>query len=252
MSVEKTNTGSTGQIEFKAKRIGLIQTRGIGDIIIAIPIADFFIEQGYEVFWPIDEQVLEPFQEAKPKINFIGIKMEEGALYKIPMSILQQHDCERIISLYSYLTHDDINDKTLYRSLKFDEYKYAIAGVPFSKKWDLKICRNQDRELALYNKLGIDRPYICIHQEGSGCKADIKVPKAMSNNYQIVEVGKITDNPFDWIYTFEKAAKLIFIDSCFSNLVEQLNLTNEKYLILRSEVPFTPVFKNGWTYIRGN
>lgn len=234
-----------------SKRIGLIQTGGIGDILIAIPIADFFIQQGYEVFWPIHEQFMAFFPQVKPEINFIGVKKEEGTLFKIPRNILQQYDCERVISLYNYLSHDDVNDKTLYRSLKFDEYKYAISGVPFSTKWNLILHRDHERELALYNKLGITKPYICIHKKGSGFEANIAVPKLLSDNYQVIEVDSITDNPFDWIYTFENAAKLIFIDSCFSNLVEQLNLTNEKYLILRSEVSFTPVMKNGWQYLKG-
>jgi len=37
-------------------QIGLIQTRGIGDIIIALPIADFFTAKGYKVTWPIDAE----------------------------------------------------------------------------------------------------------------------------------------------------------------------------------------------------
>jgi hypothetical protein len=233
-----------------SKRIGLIQTRGIGDIIIAIPIADFFIQQGYEVFWPIDEQFKPFFSQVKPEINFISVKKGDGYFLETPKSILQQHDCQRIINLYSYLLSDGVFDKTSYKSLKFDEYKYAISGVPFSNKWNLKLCRNQKRELELYNKLGITKPYICVHKNGTDFKADITIPNSVSDNYQIIEVDNITDNPFDWIYTFENAAKLIFIDSCFSNLVEQLNLTNEKYLILRSEVHLTPVMKNGWQFLR--
>lgn len=232
-----------------SKRVGLIQTRGIGDIIIALPIADFFIQQGYDVFWSIDEQVVTAFQQAKPEVNFIAVTKGVDWLLKKPLNILQQHDCERVIILYSYLKHDEVYDKGLLRSLKFDEYKYAISGVPFSNKWNLILHRDHKRELALHNKLGITKPYICVHLRGTKFKADITLPKPWSDNYQIIEVDKITDNPFDWIYTFENAAKLVFIDSCFSNLVEQLNLTNEKYLILRSVCSLTPVMKNGWRYL---
>jgi len=137
--------------------------------------------------------------------------------------------------------------------LKFDEYKYAISGVPFSNKWNLVLHRNHERELALYNKLGITKPYICTHTNGGkGFKVDIGIPKPLSDKFQIIEVDCITDNPFDWIYTFEKAAKLFFIDSCFSNMVEQLNLTTEKYFIFRSDISFTPVMKNNWRYINGS
>lgn len=232
-----------------SKRIGLIQTRGIGDIIIALPIADFFIRQGYDVFWPIDEQIVPAFQQVKPEVNFIAVIKGAGDLLEKPLNILQQHDCERVIILYSYLKHAEVYDKSLLRSLKFDEYKYAISGVPFSNKWNLILHRDHERELALYNKLGITKPYICVHLKGTEFKANITLTQSWINNFQIIEVDKITDNPFDWLYTFENAAKLVFIDSCFSNLVEQLNLTNEKYLILRSVCSLTPVMKNGWRYL---
>lgn len=62
-------------------------------------------------------------------------------------------------------------------------------------------------------------------------------------------MGPITDSPFDWIYTLEGAARLLLLDSCFCNLVEQLNLPNEKYLVLRSYVEATPVMKNGWQFV---
>lgn len=232
-----------------SKRIGLIQTGRIGDIIIAFPIADFFIQQGYEVFWPIDEQYMTFFPQAKPEVKFIGVTKGEESLYKIPLNILQQYDCEHVICLSSYLKNDEVYNKTLLKSLKFDEYKYAISGVPFSNKWNLVLHRDHERELALHNKLDITKPYICVHLKESKFIANIALPKPMTDNYQIIEVDSITDNPFDWIYTFENAAKLILIDSCFSNLVEQLNLTNEKYLILRSICSFTPVMKNNWKYL---
>lgn len=45
-------------------RIGLVQTRGIGDIIIALPIAQSFVNDGHEVFWPIDSRFVSSFQAA--------------------------------------------------------------------------------------------------------------------------------------------------------------------------------------------
>jgi hypothetical protein len=56
-----------------ARRIGFIQTRGIGDIIIALPIADAFIEQGCEVYWPIDAAFVSAFAAAKPEVRFLPV-----------------------------------------------------------------------------------------------------------------------------------------------------------------------------------
>ena len=91
---------------------------------------------------------------------------------------------------------------------------------------------------------------VCIREDQASA-AEVHLPAEWRDRYQIVEVREITDSPFDWIGTFERAAKLVFIDSCFSNLVEQLNIPVEKYLILRSPIEYTPVLKNGWKFFFG-
>jgi hypothetical protein len=231
-------------------RVGLIQTRGIGDIIIALPIADFFLQRGFEVIWPIDEKFLPAFRSAKPEVNFLGVPLDEGLMFDTPLRLLQQHGCDPIFSLYSYLSIKKVYDERLARSLKFDEYKYAITGVPFSQKWDLKLHRNPQHEQALFDRLKITGPYICTHDTGSDRKFDLPLPQDWIGNRQVIRIEPLTDNPFDWLLTLERAERLVLLDSCFSNLVEQLNLPNEKYLILRSPAAFTPVMKNGWRFLK--
>jgi hypothetical protein len=233
-------------------RLGLIQSRGIGDIIIALPIADYFIERGWEVCWPIDEQFVPFFAAAKPEIRFIPLKRDEGRFfYETPLAMLNDLGCKQITVLYSHLKGHNVSHAQLALSLKFDEYKYAVAGVPFSKKWDLRIKRDPAREMELTSRLQITRPYICVHKAGSNFDAtgSLDLPKRWTDQYQFVDITPVTDNPFDWISVLERASKLVLIDSCFSNLVEQLNMTAEKYLLLRSDVSSTPVMKNGWKFI---
>src|SRR5262249_43239180 len=54
-------------------QIGLIQTRGIGDIIIALPIAKHLVDQGHTVVWPIYAPYVRPFQEAAPYVEFLPL-----------------------------------------------------------------------------------------------------------------------------------------------------------------------------------
>jgi len=53
------------------KTLGLIQSRGIGDIIIALPIAKYYHDRGVEVYWPIDARFLPSFQNAVDYVKFI-------------------------------------------------------------------------------------------------------------------------------------------------------------------------------------
>jgi len=230
-------------------RIGIIQTQKIGDLIIALPIADFYIEQGAEVFWPIRPAYRRAFQAAKPDIRFLEVPDKGEGMYAIPHEMLTQHQCSPIFTLYSYLARSSVTDEGLARHLKFDEYKYAIAHVPFARKWNLTLQRDMQREMALHQRLNITRPYLCVHLEGSNLKLNGQLPDEWTRDLQLVNVTAMTDNPFDWIYTLEHAARLVLIDSCFSNLVEQLNLPNEKYLVLRSGLQVTPVMRNGWRFL---
>lgn len=231
------------------ERVGIIQTRGLGDIIIALPIADYYLELGHEVFWPVEASWAGFLSRAKPGVKFLEVRSEAGYFYQAPAALLAAAGCTKTVCLYSHLTTDKVYDEKLAYSLKFDEYKYAIAGVPFERKWSLRIERSRDRELALHDRLSISEDYICVHTQGTGFKSNLQLDSRLREHYQVVQVDEITDNPFDWIYTLERAKKLILLDSCFSNLVEQLNLPNEKYLILRSPCAFTPVMKNGWKYL---
>ena len=232
-----------------ARRIGLIQTRGIGDILIALPIADHYLEQGCEVVWPVDEKFFPVFQQAKPEIIFLPVAQGPGYFYDEPCRLLREAECDSVACLYSYLNSKKVYDERLASSLKFDEYKYAIADVPFARRWTLCYERQMEREEELYERLGITGPYLCLHEEGSDVQLKLDLPAALTRGRQIVRVEALTDNFLDWRLTLERAATLVLIDSGFSNLVEGLNLPNEKYLVVRSSRQFTPVYRNGWRFI---
>jgi len=235
-------------------RIGFIQTRGLGDIIIALPIAAAFARRGDTVCWPVDAQFVPFLQFAAPAVQFIPVPElpdPRDHYLTLPQEELRRRECDQIYVLYSAVQGDDsaLQRKELASYLKFDEYKYAVTGVPFSEKWTLKIERDEKRERRLFESLGVRRKFVCIHRRGTQVAANFQVPAQWQRDYDIVELDERTDSPFDWITTLEKAAILVCIDSCFANLVEQLNLPNEKHLILRNPNPFTPVFKNGWQFI---
>jgi hypothetical protein len=238
-------------------RIGLVQTRGIGDIIIALPIAAEFARRGDAVLWPVDARFLEYLKPAAPFVDFIPVPPLQDQdpldyLLHVPNAELRARRCDVIHVLYNALGKDEdarLQNIKYAQHLKFDEYKYAVTGVPFDEKWKLKIVRDPAREARLFESLGIRRPYVCVHRQGSKGAAQVALPAEWERDFQIVEVGERSASPFDWIATLERADKLVLIDSCFSNLVEQLNLPNEKYLILRTPGPFTPVLKNGWNFL---
>jgi hypothetical protein len=235
-------------------KIGLIQTRGIGDIVIAAPIAQYYVEHGHEVYWPVDQRFHGFVQMAFPAINFLPVELNATGdatleyFYTQPLKLLQEAGCGQVFSLYSYLGGADVVNTKLATSLKFDEYKYAVANVPFSRKWELQVVRNGAREKDLIQKLEIRGPYALLHEDGSNFRLQIELPSDVQARLQVIRISSITPNPFDWIGVIEQASLFACVDSCFANLAEQLNLCEEKYLFLRSAVGATPVFKNNWKF----
>ena len=113
--------------------------------------------------------------------------------------------------------------------MKFDQYKYAVAGVPFREKWNLRINRNRDREEALFARVVRDKEFVVCHLTGSHFRADLDV-QSMAGGRQVIEITDLTDNFFDWIAVIERASMRIMIDSCFSNLTDQLNIPGKEDL----------------------
>jgi hypothetical protein len=237
-------------------KIGLVQTGKIGDIIIALPIAQHFIDQGHEVFWPIDERWFGFFKEAAPQVNFKPVQHKFAIpdsieyLLEYPKSIVHHYGCDKVYILYSNFYNVFTERDHLANSLKFDEFKYAISGVPFQKKWTLSVVRNVVREAELISKLNIRGNYVVTHDTGSDAqeKVNIELPEEIRDTCQVIPISQISDSPFDWIPVFEGAKELFLIDSAPANLVEQLGIKTKKTLYLRSAVGFTPVYSNGWAF----
>jgi len=232
------------------QRIGLIQSRGLGDIIIALPIAKWYHQLGYRVLWPIDEKFHSSFKNTIDYVDFIPFKFEAtlAGFYTNPLKILHENKCVKIITLYSYLSKFPIHRIDLYASLTFDQYKYAISNVPFEEKWHLIIRRNKNREDNLFNKLVDQENYIVIQEQGSNFKSNPIIPNEFKN-YKKIYINESTDSIFDWLKVIENAKSVFLIDSCFANLVEQLNLKIDKYFIFRSQCNFTPIMKSQWKFI---
>jgi hypothetical protein len=237
----------------RVKKLGLIQSRGLGDILIALPIARWYQRLGWDVVWPVDRPFAYMLTPAVDYVTFIPLDFKHdlnGFLYQ-PRELLQMARCDKVITLYSYLSGLPVAlaDQRLFRSLKFDEYKYAVAGVPFNEKWNLHLKRDHDREQRLFQRLIIEAghthgSYVVTHT------LDDSIPE-LPRRYQrltTLPLTKATDSLLDWLMILEHARHLVITDSCVANLVDQLRLPVSKTLILRSGCEFTPVFGTGWSY----
>ena len=235
-------------------RFGIIQSRGLGDLIIALPIAKHYYDQGYNVVWPICDEFFSSMTSAAPWVNWIPMQTDkEGKFfYDKPFEIIQIHDCEGFVCLYQSLTgHPELAGRNYFQVQKFDEHKYTAASVPFWKKWTLNECieRNPDREGELRAKVNPQGPYYITHFKGSSysCLPDLS---SIPPEWQRIDVDDyLTESVFDWLGLIEGAEALVCLDSVIANMVDQLDLPVDKYWIPRSHIHLTPVLGSTWTIL---
>lgn len=236
-----------------SKRLGIIQSRGLGDLIIALPIAKWYHNEGWEVYWPICEEFYPSMKDTAPWVKWIPIPTDPIGhfFYDIPMERLKNFKCDEIHCLYQALTgHPELSAEPYFQCTKFDQYKYIKMAVPFTEKWNLAPCltRNPEREQALYDRVVQNDNYVVLHLRGSDKAVDID-RSIIPQGWQQIEITEQTDCIFDWLKVIEGAQSLIMIDSCYSNLVDQLGIGEDNYFIQRSHIGLTPVQNLPWTWL---
>jgi hypothetical protein len=244
-------------------KIGLVHTRGLGDIVVALPIAQWFLRQKHEVYWPIDRRFIPHFVDHCPEINWLPVepdkpdsrpngKTDGSPRYFLqePMDLLRKAACERVHVLYHRILLDP-NLGPLSQALHFDQMKYALSDVPFSEKWNLRNCirRFPRRERELFTEMVPQKPYALVHLEASDQEAPFESAADYCEGLPIVQ---IKEDPrwtiFDWLSVIEGASRIVMIDSVFSNIVDQLGLTTRKLFIIKHSGWQPPVMRMHWHY----
>jgi len=238
------------------KDLGLIQSRGLGDLFIALPIAGWYRDQGYTIHWAICEEFLPTMMAAAPWVHWKGLKTDPQGrfFYDMAMIFLRYNVLEEnIINLYQFLSSrpQDSNPDT-FPILKFDQYKYAQAGVPFLHKWRLGdyITRDLRAEAELRSRVVKKPRWVVTHLKGSSAEVTLDLSQVEAEGVQVIEILEgVTDRALDWLGVIEGAEAVYMIDSVYSNLVDQLQLEVDKTFIRRSKMDLTPVLGSAWHYM---
>jgi hypothetical protein len=238
-------------------RRGIIQSRGLGDIIIALPIARHYYDQGEEIVWPICREFYPSFKDSAAWVSWVPIDTDEFGNFFLntPLQVFKDRgvDQDEALYLYQYLnTAPELTDPEMFAILKFDQYKYQTSAVPFLKKWTLRNCitRNRGRESEFAAKLNLPARYAVTHLHGSSFHADIPV-SWLDPAVDIIAIDeKLTDNIWDWLAVIEGAEAFVGIDSVFANMVDQMQVAGpELYWIRRSPWDLTPVLGESWKFV---
>jgi hypothetical protein len=198
------------------KKIGIIQPRRLGDLLIVLPIARWLFDRGYEVWWPICHEWMD-IKNYVSYVNFIDIGTPEGSYENAHEFLVTKVD--RIIDLGIGV------GRKLKWTLPFDEWKYKEAGVPFEERQNLQLNRDYKKEASLIEHLNLKDSYTVTHSLGSYRSFDFQI----SDSVEVEAVNGFS--LLDWIGVLEKAEKIYCIDSSVSNLIDGLNIGSGKRFI---------------------
>jgi hypothetical protein len=253
---------SDSAVKFKR---GIIQSRGLGDIIIALPIARHYYDQGEEIVWPICREFYSSVRDHVPWVTWVAIDTDAQGQFFLqrPLAVFKEMgvDADEALYLYQYLNvAPGLTDPEMFNILKFDQYKYQAAGVPFRDKWQLDRCveRVEAGESALRDRIGqefdLNKPYAVCHLTGSSARVDQSVITWLDPAVQIINVDSyLSDSIFDWWGILQGAHSIICLDSAIANMVDQLCIEGpELYWIRRSGWDLTPVLGSAWTIVPTN
>lgn len=223
------------------KRLGIIQPGKIGDIIICLPIAKWYYDKGYEIIWPVDRKIIQNFVDYVKYVTFIPIDFDCRVAHQVCFT---EH-CNKILDISftipgaSSFNSDNYLKQDTYA---FDEYKYFLADVPFEEKWNLQITRHLDREDKLELFHYINDPYVIIQENSSDYTRKVQWD---NRDVRDIHITRTSTSIFDWIKVLEKAEQHILIESCFSNLIDQLNIVVPKQILLLKNGYYGDKLKDG-------
>jgi hypothetical protein len=230
------------------KTIGFIQPSKIGDIIILLPAAKYYFDKGYTVFWPIYESYIDMFREAVTYVNFLPVKNNVYTCIREAYNMLNEKSVTNIKDVAATFP-DSVSTEEYVRlgdglTQNFDIFKYNGLGVPIEEKWKLSVKRDKLKEEGLYKKLVKRDKYAVVNLKHSMGAINVDLD---FGDGQVIYVTE-DYNLFHWLTILEKATTIALVDSCMSNLVEQMNIDCNKILFTKEDKRL-PVLRNNWKIV---
>jgi hypothetical protein len=255
-----------------SKRCAIIQPGKLGDIIICAPIAQYYADKGYEVYWPVFNEfynTVKRFDYVTPvnlgvslgnsyygnqRMSFFKggktieeiIKREPNAAKPVEMfrkidEFIETNDLERVDPCFSFIGHNNVHNNNMTTEFintgrNWIDLKYHLVDVPLEERWNLNFSRDQEAENKLEELIGkfLTAKNYKEYSVVHSYKSNI-LPKISPKNP--IEFMKIMDfQIFDWLPVLEKSSEIYCVDSSLANFIEVVpSLRENKKFYLGSE-----------------
>ena len=216
------------------KTLLIIQPGAYGDLFICAPIAKFYHDKGYQIFWPIQPNFLSILQKFNYVIPIILSKdlIDEDWLRSDVMKILNLHlKFDKVINLADRGPHP--TEQKEYEN--FEQCKYRISEIDIEQKHNLQWNRNIKKENELYEKLNPENSIYDIAHivDSHGNKTHF------SEKRKTIFIDKIQEyDIIDWYKLIINAQNVYCIESSIHQFVDGFikQLKNKPVLLKRSVI----------------
>jgi hypothetical protein len=221
------------------KTVTIHQNAGLGDIFFCQKIAETFIYNGYEVYWPV-----------KATIDWVG----EYLINTNKVHYINEDNFIPLDNTYN-VTLDGAQNIT---GNLIMPSKYQILDIDWSDWVDyFNFKRNINKENELYYdilKLKDDEEYTFINKYYA-TPPNHQIYNIPENpNEKIINLEMIENfTIFDWCKVIENASKISIIDTSLNYIIEKIKIkTNDLTCYCRSREythnQISPLFKKNWKY----
>lgn len=215
------------------KKCLIIQPGAAGDIILCAPIAEYYYELGYDVYWPARKQYRELI-ERLPHCNYVELNPTNNDPDWLRSDVNDVLRCvvgqfDKILNLADRGPHPTAQ----LSNENFEQCKYRLAKVDWIIKSALSWSRDRNKEFDLYSKkVGALKKYAFIHNTSSHGET-VSVNTALPIVYADSE-GCI----YDWYGVIRGASEIYCCESAFHQFVDgisrHLDRDVKKFLLPRS------------------
>lgn len=234
-------------------KILIIQPGLFGDIFICAPIAKWYHDQGYEVYWParrhfVDGLMSRLTEYVTPLYLEDSLPQSDPRWFKNDWALCINHrDSVRDSSAGYDFTIDLAGPFHMQTAAlpnqRFEQIKYRHANVPFGERHNLAWKRDRVKEDWIYdhfvNLPGHSR-YAFVHNDTSwGTSATSKLPHI---SLPIVEARPVDGfSVVDWYRVIVNASEIYVTESAFLAFCDGIisDLPMEKFLLPRSSGIYT-------------
>jgi hypothetical protein len=193
------------------KRCIIQQPAGLGDIIFCQKIATEYVNHGYDVVWPVI-----------PQYEWVGNYIKTPGVSFCKLTDTWYGSCE---------TLDLESAGHFYHGISCMDAKYKMAGNLDYSDWSkyFNFRRNIQKEEQLKIQ-PMEYNLICKKFASPPDVRDIDIP--IMNDLPTIEIEFISGfTPFDWCNIIEHATNLYFVDTCFTLIIEKLDVKAKEMIL---------------------